>query len=222
MGFWQSLKNWWNDLDIFSATETFNVIFGTASAVLWLTGIIIITVNYDAPKLHIGVFGRLLFFSAAAFVIGLVTGFFFGIPKTLQRNSDQSSSSPDSAGLLSDQQITNTNLEQISDWLTKIVVGLGLVNFKNIPGYLDKLRVNFEVAFPGVDKSIAQCAVAVVIYASISGFISMYIYTRVNISALFLKNSIDEKKLLNDLATKLKQKGNEAIKESFIKDLSKS
>ena len=31
------------------------------------------------------------------------------------------------------RQQVNTNLTEISDWLTKIIVGLGLINLKQIP-----------------------------------------------------------------------------------------
>ena len=84
---------------------------------------------------------------------GGFVGFLFGIPRVLQDGqsgsagphpgvrpeaptnlrlpSGASASSP-SAG--SGFRINvNTNLEQISDWLTKIIVGLGLVELRNMP-----------------------------------------------------------------------------------------
>jgi len=33
----------------------------------------------------------------------------------------------------------NTNLEQISDWLTKILVGVGLTQLREIPGQVQRL-----------------------------------------------------------------------------------
>ena len=222
MGFWHSLKKFWDNEDIFSATESINVVAAGVAATIWLAGTILIAANYTTSINHpAGIFSRLLFFSAAAFVIGVILGFFFGIPKTLQRtNPSPASGGRDSSELLNDELITNTNLEQISDWLTKIVVGLGLVNFKKIPVYAEQLRVSFAKALPGTDESISYCVLALVIYAAIAGFIFMYIYTRVNISSLFLKNSIDGKKLLDNVAERLNEKGNEAIKESFMKKLS--
>ena len=219
MGFWKSIKKWWQSEDTSGATEAFNLLFAAFAALLWLVGIIIISCCSGLTKPCISIFGRLLFFSATAFLVGNIIGFFFGIPKTLQRSSAAGQDKDATKGLLDDQLITNTNLEQISDWLTKIIVGLGLVNFKKIPVYLGELRTYFIHAFAGADESLSYSVLAIVIYAAICGFIFMYIYTRVNISSLFLKNSIDEKQLLNDLAKKLQEKGNEEVKKNFINKL---
>src|SRR4051794_2430267 len=54
----------------------------------------------------------------AAGAIGGVTGFLFGIPKA---RSDVNSAGTNAGG----QFKPNTNLEQISDWLTKTIVGVG-------------------------------------------------------------------------------------------------
>ena len=58
--------------------------------------------------------------AAAATAVGAFLGFLFGIPRTLQGNTTPG---PDE---IADYR-PNTNLEQISDWLTKILVGVGLV-----------------------------------------------------------------------------------------------
>jgi hypothetical protein len=49
---------------------------------------------------------------AAAFAVGALVGFLFGIPRRLQR---EGLSAPIGPSL-----VVNTNLEQIFDWLTKI------------------------------------------------------------------------------------------------------
>jgi len=69
------------------------------------------------------IIGGLLLFAFAAVAAGAATGFLFGIPRTLQGNTPTESTS---------YQV-NTNLEQISYWLTKIIVGLGLIKLKTIP-----------------------------------------------------------------------------------------
>src|SRR6476620_11118100 len=65
--------------------------------------------------------------SAAAYVSGFFLGFLFGIPK---RNVEK-----ESAYNLS------TNLVDISDWLTKIIIGLGLIEIKKIPATLQSIGV---------------------------------------------------------------------------------
>lgn len=218
MGLKASFKNWWNNTNTSEATETLNFIYVIAVSLIWLIGIIIVS-NYYFDNKHGNVFGQLLFFSAAALLIGILGGFLFGIPKTLQHSTAPAQTSGTNSTGLMDRQVTNTNLEQISDWLTKIIVGLGLINIKNVPQYLEQLRLYFASAFVGYNISISYCTVAIVIYAVISGFIFMYLYTRINISSLFIKSSIDEQQLLNDVINKLQTKGNEELKVSFINKL---
>jgi hypothetical protein len=58
--------------------------------------------------------------------VGSAIGFLFGIPKAnpKQKPSDRSYE-------------PNTNLEQVSDWLTKIILGVGLVQFRQIANALE-------------------------------------------------------------------------------------
>lgn len=74
----------------------------------------------------------------ASFVSGLLTGFLFGIPKVLQGkgSTPERGAKSDLAQDSRYQQQVNTNLTEISDWVTKIIVGLGLINLKDIPGKL--------------------------------------------------------------------------------------
>jgi hypothetical protein len=55
----------------------------------------------------------------ASAATGYLLGFLFGISRSLQGGDSSESNSQSFPG--------NTNLEQISDWLTKILVGVGLV-----------------------------------------------------------------------------------------------
>jgi hypothetical protein len=57
--------------------------------------------------------GNFLIITSALFVAGCILGFLFGIPKVLKESSSST------VGSFSD----NANLEEISDWLTKIIVG---------------------------------------------------------------------------------------------------
>jgi hypothetical protein len=67
-----------------------------------------------------------LLWSGACLFAGALVGFLFGIPKTTQ---DPKAAS----GTVEVQQKVNTNLEDISDWMTKIFVGLGLSQIAKIP-----------------------------------------------------------------------------------------
>jgi hypothetical protein len=86
--------------------------------------------------------------AAVATSVGVLLGFLFGIPRTLQQELPPSSSPPAPAASpqspervftganWSYQQTVNTNLEQISDWLTKILVGVGFTQLHQLPSQL--------------------------------------------------------------------------------------
>jgi hypothetical protein len=77
-----------------------------------------------------GAFGTALAIAAASGLVGGLLGFLFGIPRTVQ-GTGASTSGP--------QYDANTNLEQVSDWLTKILVGVGLVQIGRALPALGKL-----------------------------------------------------------------------------------
>src|ERR1700733_2788745 len=109
------ISKWWNSISISDATEIFNLIYVVIAGILWLSGIIFISAYFHSTDSSWYVLGKLLFISTAGLLVGVLAGFLFGIPKTLQ-NNQQSNPSPN-ANFLLDKLIINTNLEQISDWL---------------------------------------------------------------------------------------------------------
>src|ERR1700693_2432800 len=62
-----------------------------------------------------------MLFSAASVGVGWVLGFLFGLPRCIEK--------PEDPGLLG--YLSNTNLLDVSDWLTKIIVGISLVQIGN-------------------------------------------------------------------------------------------
>jgi hypothetical protein len=74
--------------------------------------------------------------AGGAFLAGGLLGFLFGIPRSL--------AGPEGADGKTELGAyrPNTNLEQISDWLTKILVGVGFVQFTTLARHAGEL-VNF-------------------------------------------------------------------------------
>jgi hypothetical protein len=71
----------------------------------------------------------------------------------------------------------NTNLEQISDWLTKILVGVGLTQLNSLPERFESLAAFIapgyvEVAHPDV------VAIGLVVHFIVCGFMLSYLWTR--------------------------------------------
>jgi|GEM_PF-1279713 len=133
--------------------------------------------DWQSSGLRIGGLGLFAFAAVAA---GAATGFLFGIPRTLQGNTSTGSTS---------YQV-NTNLEQISDWLTKIIVGLGLINLKSIPDRLMEMNRYVSETLRLRPPAYAVIGSAAVFFAMV-GFLLGYLSTRLFISGAFRKADND-------------------------------
>jgi hypothetical protein len=116
---------------------------------------------------------------------GAIIGFLFGIPKVLQANKHDETTQPDEKRSGYSQQV-NTNLTEISDWLTKIIVGLGLVNLKEMPARVSRwaevIATGFSSTNPADEKSFA---LALLISTPIIGFFFGYLNTRLYLARVF-------------------------------------
>ena len=78
-------------------------------------------------------FGLLIISSLSTLLIGVFFGFLFGIPKL------NKSYNPTDNYEKTNKYNPNTNLEEISDWLTKIIVGISLTQLTKIPKYVGSI-----------------------------------------------------------------------------------
>lgn len=155
---------------------------------------------------------------AAAGIGGLITflgmsiggflGFLFAVPRILAKDSAAplsavagtspnrmgSSSAPTAVAAVKRERLlsSNTNLERISEWLTTMLVGVGLTQI----GSLDRAILSFSNflgararVFPGRAEQAAGVLPAIgpilLICGLVSGFIFFYLYTRIYLSPLF-------------------------------------
>ncbi|HEV2913523.1 MAG TPA: hypothetical protein VGX92_09595 [Pyrinomonadaceae bacterium] len=130
--------------------------------------------------------------SGAAALIGGLLGFLFGIPRTLQQefpvkpipdNAKDKENRPDAATPATDYR-ANTNLEQISDWLTKILVGVGLTQIPAISGRLQQIANAVAVGL-GDANSGRSFALAIILFFLICGFLFSYLWTRLYLPGAF-------------------------------------
>ncbi|WP_155123610.1 MULTISPECIES: hypothetical protein [unclassified Actinoplanes] len=108
--------------------------------------------------------------SLAAMLSGGLIGFVFGVPRQL--TTENAERRADSFGVAA-----NTNLEQISDWLTKILVGVGLTQFHSI----GKSAVDlFGALAPSFGGGVAGKAFAggLVTFSAVFGLVTGWLYTR--------------------------------------------
>jgi hypothetical protein len=114
----------------------------------------------------------------AALSVGALVGFLFGIPRSRTHDTpaEQSGNVPDSQG---PGYGPSTNLEQVSDWLTKILVGVGLVEFNKFrealgsAGEFVAASLNPRVASANIVSQLVMVAFATL------GFLASFLWTRV-------------------------------------------
>jgi len=138
----------------------------------------------DSAAPRISVFGALLLISSAAGVVAGLVGFLFGIPKILQ-NPPQNLPIPndDDTGESGHERsyLVNTNLEEVSDWLTKMLVGVGLTQLTSAPGWLWSVSGTFTRSL-GLDRGGDVVICSLLLYFSAVGLLTGYLMTRLYLS----------------------------------------
>lgn len=144
-----------------------------------------------------------LLVGGAALMVGGLLGFLFGIPHSsgpsLLSNQAPTGQGAQPSALQAGAQPTpalpqgasihpNTNLEQISDWLTKILVGVGLTQLDAIP---DKIGQLASYVAKGLKNTTGPeifsvtgpetFSLAVMIYFAVIGFLFGFLWTRLNL-----------------------------------------
>jgi hypothetical protein len=149
------------------------------------------------------VFAVGLLTAVSAFAAGALLGFLFGIPRSVAAHrveakeaaAAESKSTAEEAAAAAQRFAPNTNLEEISDWLTKILVGVGLVQIHQAGGAIEDLANGLA---PGLGSDGYTVAVALMVSFSITGFVSAYLYTRLRLQSAFelasvIKQAIKER-----------------------------
>ncbi len=180
------------------------IIFGT----FW---IILYALQAQTYKEQASIFAVAALLGGGFFTCGCLLGFMFGIPKlrigTGQLPQPRIQPEPPQAGPPKPEPPVaetpepetsqtgtpttsilevNTNLEQVSDWLTKIVVGVSLTQIHSIPQWLKDYAKSLSSNLGGFPNAQAF-AVGLLIYYLTFGFLSGYLLTR-----LYLKDELEE------------------------------
>jgi|GEM_PF-1850301 hypothetical protein len=148
-------------------------------------------------------FSTLVIWIICMYVAGAAVGFLFGIPKILQSGKKN-----DDPGNGDDYHLqVNTNLTDISDWLTKIIVGLGLVKLAKLGPYISSVAQSLAGGLETKDPPALAFAYGVIICYSVSGFLFGYLITRLFLSKAF---SEADQQALQKIAASVKQVADKA------------
>lgn len=158
-------------------------ILGVAAGV-GLVAIILFTLGVDDGP---SVLASAIMFSLAAMLAGGFLGFLFGIPRAL--TSSGAIAGGEAPAAAAGRYAANTNLEQVSDWLTKLLLGATLVQLGAIRKGGGQLFATLAPALGDRSDSTAFGG-ALLIYYSLVGFLIGWLATRLFLAPAL--NALDE------------------------------
>jgi|TARA_B110000037_G_scaffold141158_1_gene159578 hypothetical protein len=116
----------------------------------------------------------------ASLVLGGLIGFLFGIPKINNSN------------LSSNKYKANTNLEQTSDWLSKVLIGVGLTQISEITKWIGDISRYVAKDMTAIGNESPFIA-SIIIYFLVCGFIIGYLATRIILPKVLVESERVEK-----------------------------
>jgi hypothetical protein len=202
--------------DFASIADWFILYFFTVGALLLIFSGIAVGVD-QGPAAGLRVFLLSSLFAAASTVSGWLFGLLFGVPRSLARGqigtaappndtqADQSQARPSATSRV------NTNLEDISDWLTKTIVGVGLTQLYALPAFFWKVAGELNAHGFGWEHHGRLLALGLFFYFAPGGFWLGYVGTRTILTKLF--ESIDTPTI--EVVTLVKDESSDRLK-AFI------
>lgn len=133
--------------------------------------------------------------AGSAFIVGLLLGFLFGFPPAPSGSSSQTAgqtsggqsanpslpASNGTGGPQSPSLFQNTNLLEISDWLTKVIVGASLVELTKVPPLLKRLGEYVAYGVNPTKDASPPVALFTLVYFWSCGLLFGYLWTRFEI-----------------------------------------
>ena len=162
-------------------TRWFLVTFGL---LLLVTAVAAIPFGFGDWRVMVRFIGIALLVASAGFASGALLGFLFGVPRAARAGEANAAASGGTAAQPASKLAANTNLEEVSDWLTKIVVGVTLVQFAKMNEALLDFGGEVSRAVPGVPNAgFAACLI--LCGAAVSGFMLAYLKSRTSLMRAF-------------------------------------
>ncbi|MDX2181880.1 MAG: hypothetical protein SFV18_19965 [Bryobacteraceae bacterium] len=127
--------------------------------------------------------GAAFLWALAYFALSFFVGFLFGFPR-----------SNESAATGEQSLLVNNNLWEVSEWVTKTIVGVSLTQLQQFPENLQKLSWWMATGLASGSQTFElhrQYSAAIVIYFSALGLLGGYLVTRNYLSGLFARADRD-------------------------------
>jgi hypothetical protein len=152
---------------------------GTLAVLLALAGPAAVgIIVYAAAEGSWSIFALSTLIAACAFALGALLGFLFGVPQYFARGAEANPATTKAT------YQPNTNLTQVSDWLTKIIIGVGLVEFGQLTDTIGRLGDSLEPTL-GDSPAAKPFGIALVVGFFVIGFLVGYLYTRLRLQWAF-------------------------------------
>jgi hypothetical protein len=130
----------------------------------------------------------LLYASSSA--LGGVIGMLFGMPRSRLADALNEGQTSEAAGpsrpTHRSKYLTNSNFIKVSDWLTTIIIGLGLVNIQNLAPAAGSLRDSLSDPLGGTANA-GLIGLGIVVVSFLTGFILAFLWTMIKLKLLLEK-----------------------------------
>ena len=125
--------------------------------------------------------------AGASAMVAWLLGLLFGIPRSIARPGDPAPAAANTAQASAAQPTlrVNTNLEDVSDWLTKTLIGVGLTQLFSLPHKLWQYALAIDQASLHTKAGGAVFILGVALTGGAGGFWVGYVTTRTFLTFLF-------------------------------------
>jgi hypothetical protein len=181
----------------------------TVGAGLLISSVYAVGVQQNGLK----VFAATFMLAGASLLGSVVLGFLFGIPRTVQGETEQMGQ----PGRKDARQTfrANNSLEQVSDWLTKVLIGVGLAQLALLPSGLQTVGAYWADLFGG-DTSAGVFSLVVAGYFAFCGFLLGYIWARVDFYQTLVTSETEFQEIKDAVEQEERQRRADADAEKLV------
>ncbi len=188
------IRNWWSIFRPADKKTAARRVMARLLAIFLMTALITVSFFVSGYRENRGyVLANVLIVIFSATICGFLLGFLFGIPRSLRFRDEKSGGKEESGSYFAD----NTNLEEISDWITKIIIGLSLVELRKILKMTEHTARNVAASFPPGDKDLFVFSYALLVFFSALGFFGGYFWSRTLLGAILTQSRKEQEDLIS-------------------------